>query len=1063
MRITAPAGAKSPFGGQSMQEVCDRLGPTASKNSFLLGTHCDIVKQGVFVTTTHSKSHKAHIRLMEKKMYPVADKRGPISLMHHLVFERSIRSNNDVKWLPRAGTIIGSRENLCNFVEYLTLPSKSKLITGFDILKNGMYWEMWHPQKIYPHPYLDIDIPNVPQNVDFDEIYTHVHRSAQAATSKFKSLCDEQDVPVVVFYNKRPMGDNGHKYSFHLHWPTLVAPSISALGAMVHVINNSVPKKPVWSGDGVSIESSEGINDTKPYGNNSQLFRLPFTGKFGDNTSKLIPICPEQKYSGERGRMTWGFTEQTLNVSDWINKSCTFTTMKDDFTELVIDSIERPILQRREPLPANNVIRARDDDKDMRNSWLNFWTPVLFRFVLPHFVMFRQSQMSTFRVHALTPDPSHIERSIDVLERLVGYLSSYRISLHGDNFCEYDDGHTPYRHKGEDNAISYVVDLSKGKIAQQCQKCRPRHLKWRTFIQEGRLSFHILEGKKSDREASDSVTVNSKSEDVIPFFLSYNIDRILFCKEKKKVMVYNNQSGIWQSASDGNRLLLELVEDMNEAYKEYQRARHSKIADEQFEQWQTANPEADDDKREEAEEKINKECRKQNLKIKNILSLTASQQKDFITALKAYNHPHQRERMETHTHLIPLKDCKCVDVFSWSLQDIKSNFYFTSHLNATLIDLRDDSIQQFTEWQKQVCCGDTEYMTYKFRIFGLSFTMLNFDRAFYMPLGPIGKNGKSSEATLFNEITMSVSPNRGYNLSREYLTKSSQDRKSANSPDTVLIEMSDKCVVIADECRDVPLDGPLIKSFVSGDKANARNLYESERSTIESHFTLWIIGNKSLLIDYTDNALMSRTRFLPYNAQWVPDVAEVKSKLPLPQSLYVFQEDPFFKERVLKNWGDAMVTKCLYELHIFMAALQPRDQNDPTRPAKLVSIPIPSAVQKCTTAQIQKEHPVLAFIQNHLGQTDQRSDYVSVEQVFSQFRLFGRNDNNFKMSRMNKTQFIESLQKQFIELCTDDNNTSYLDGYYLKKEIQQPERDLVEGFSYQPPPLKRLREDDQFI
>ena len=135
----------------------------------------------------------------------------------------------------------------------------------------------------------------------------------------------------------------------------------------------------------------------------------------------------------------------------------------------------------------------------------------------------------------------------------------------------------PYHHKGEDNAISYVVDLSKGKIAQQCHKCRPAHLNWKTFIQAGRLSFSIQDDEQSTRESADSVSVY-KSEDPVQFFLEYFYSEVLYCKEKKQLMVYNKKLGVWHGGSDGNRLLLDLVDLLNDNYKTYMRAKNSKIS-----------------------------------------------------------------------------------------------------------------------------------------------------------------------------------------------------------------------------------------------------------------------------------------------------------------------------------------------------------------------------------------------------------------------------------------------------------------------------------------------------
>ena len=414
-----------------------------------------------------------------------------------------------------------------------------------------------------------------------------------------------------------------------------------------------------------------------------------------------------------------------------------------------------------------------------------------------------------------------------------------------------------------------------------------------------------------------------------------------------------------------------------------------------------------------------------------------------------------------------------MDVYTWALLDTKPEHYFTSFLNASLVDLRDDSVDEFVAWQKQVCCGDDEYLQYKLRIFGLSLTTMNFDRCFYMPLGPVGKNGKSSEATLFNEVTQSITPNRGYTISREYLTKTSQDRKGANAADTVLMEMVGKCIVIADEMRDAPLDDALLKAFVSGDKTSARNLYESERTGMSFKFTLWVIANKTLKIDYTDTALMSRLRVLPYNAQWVAHPAAVKSKMSMPQSLFVFKEDPYFKDKTLRGWGDALVTKSLYELHLFFKSL-PADPHAPDRPLKLVAFPVPAVVRNFTDATIQRMNPVQAFVHKYMVHA--AGETMDIDAVFQQFRQFGRNENNFKITRMNRSFFQEALVKEGVEFKDDADNRPVIFGHVMRGDVpvldrrvdvpasfQQPPPtgNVVDGvYDYQPPAVKRKRDDD---
>jgi hypothetical protein len=1051
--ITVPHGAAPPFAHQSMQEVVDRLGTSANSHKFLAGAPA--LRHGVLVSASTWMKHTAHHDFISTKMLAVADRRGEKSLVAHLSFERAITAGQATRWLPRAGVCIASRENLCAYVA--SLVSNPSSLRGFNINANGLYWEQWHPQRLYVHPYLDIDIPGIPDTAPFHDIFKFVFMAIEKCNAKFALMRDDgvASSSVAIFFNKREV--NGRfKFSFHVHWPELVVPNTTTLGAFVQEIAKGLPMKPKYNEEEGLIEGTESLLDTKPYSCNQQLFRLPYCGKMGNDNAKLVPIRVHQDMLGK-----WSFLPEQGDVAGWISKSCTHTAFNEDYVELRMNFIERgPILHRRDALPASGVIRAIDDSTAIREKWLAFWMPVLRRIVLKNFVVFRQKQMSTLGAAASSPDPDNI--IVENFERLSRYAASFRIEVHGDNFCEYDTGATPYRHKGEDNAISYVVDLSNGKIAQQCHKCRPAHVHWRTFIQTGRLGFFIQSGEESLREGADVASLD-KSQDPVNFFLLYHEEDVLYCKEKKQVMVYNKAVGVWQGGSDGNRLLLKLVDALNSNYQVYRRSRNSKIADEKIAQFLRENAAATNEEKEKGAAKLTDDCRKANAKTPNLWQLTMAQRTDLIAKLRHYDHPNERETMESFHHLIPLNNCKCVDIYTFAVYDIKPEHYFTSTLNGSIIDLRDETVTDFMAWQNNVCCGDQEYITWKYRIMGLSLTLMNFDRSTYIPLGPIGRNGKSSEAALFNAVTMSKTPNRGYNLSREYLTKTSQDKKGANAPDTVLMETSDKCVVVADECRDTPLDGSLIKSFVSGDKASARNLYENERTTITSYFTLWIIANTMLKVDCTDAALVNRLRFMPYNAQWVTDVAGAKKKLGFPANLYIFKEDPYFKDRTLPQWKDAMITKTLYELHLFLKSL-PRDEENPERPSKLESFPVPKAVRDYTRDRVQREHPLLAFIQLHLGQTEDKHAYVAVDVAFQQFRQFGRNENSGKIKYMNRSQFQEGLMKENIDV-EDVGEELRLSGYYIKKDVINRDKpiDVPDNFSYAPPPAKRPRVDESEV
>jgi hypothetical protein len=1032
-----------------MQEVLDRLNFHSMQHKFIVKPF--IINAGVLMTNGGFSTDKGHKKFMVDKLFPIADRVGATSLLRHITFDRAFTNrNNKVKTAnPRGGKLFGSRDGLCDFLgDVFESWGEDHAINPTT---TAFYWESYHPQPMSYHPYVDIDIKTSKDEHKFDDIYKLVNEVVAAMDEIIKSGTSITDVKKLIAMNIRQTGPNVTKWSFHIHWPQVVMDTMTELASLVRSVNSRVPAQP----NGLPLL------DTAVYSSSNQLFRMPFCGKMGDDTAILLPIIPHRHTS----TAPWVARLCKRAKSTIINESCTATLFPANYHRLVWDIVPRSIACA--PVTMVGMVSSEDENNTQYGQWMDFWKPVLREFVVPNFIRFRENMASLLSVACSFPDSENVTiRSIARVER---YPASFRLEVDGDTFCEYDHGATPHTHSFRSNSTSYVVDLHKGRVCQQCVKCRPSVLKWYNFISTCSLKFPIMDGKEADCVADEVVIVNSNTN-IIPFLLKYYKPTIVYARDTKKVYVYDDglnpneptkNTGVWKASSDGNRLLLAKVTELNERYSAYCMARNMHIRDLFVAQYLAQNPDAPPEDITKATDKQNAACKKANGKISLMWKLTIPQRKDLLTSLKTDAHPHHVETMEPNPHVVPMSHGRCVDLYTWIAREISPDDYFVSCLNANLLHLNDNSVEQFVAWQYQVTCGNPEYLKYKLQIMGLSLTLLNFDRAFYMPLGPVGRNGKSSESFLFNQVTMSDSTARGYYMSREYLTNGGQDKKGANAADTVMMELANKCILIADECRDTQLDCALLKALVSGDKASARNLYESERTNVECRGKLWIICNKHLKLDYTDPALMDRLRVMPYNARWVPNPAEVKARTSdLIQRVWIFQDDPHFKTKCLAEWGSAMVTKCLYELHLLLKAL-PRDPDHPERPVKLESIKPPSVVVNATRTLIGHEHPLLNFIRVYLAPVDtgKLSDCVPVDAAFSQFHRFGKNENSIKIKSMNRSQFQSSLLKEDIEAAYGDDGTNYLKGYKMGKEVPNLDRSdncpIQEGAEYIPPAIKR--------
>jgi hypothetical protein len=1051
-----PADAVPPFAenGQSMALVVRRMG---IKYNYNVSTSANILRYGIFLTLNRWNKNANHLAFLAK-LVSISDLRGGISPVRHVCFERPFTKNGKVQRLPRGGKIIGTRDTICKFLAEQIF---SGYKTPIDFIRTSLYWCNYNeaspevPMSV--HPYIDIDINDVSPTATVDMIFPPVYHALQKMNEKIRAATSVDTVRSVIFHNTRESSGGKWKWSFHIHWPDFVLSGNEEMRMVALELKSICPDI-----------------DVGVYANQNQLFRLPFCGKSTSPLSMLRPVIPTKTGDG-----SWTLTSIPVTSVDtlftFINASCTCTRFPGDFTSVVLTSVDRPLLDiDSDSVPVSNQWLLPMNEEAERGSnyraWMTFWVPVLKRFVIPNFLSFRRRQAGDLGVHCAAPTIDMFDFSD--IRRLRNSPGKFHIKATGDAFCEYDSGRTPYYHDVSSNSISYIIDLMNGSIAQFCIQCNMPHKdrNWYKFIPKRSLSFEILDLWRGVNDGNS--IVSPRQPDACQFFVNYFRDTIVYVEDIGAVMIYDDSTGCWVRGRKANQICAAKFRQMNSEYRRYMVAYYCQQKQNDLDKFRELNPSADQDLIDIQEEKLTKICRKNNDKIGDIWNLTLLQTGDIIKLLGSVEHGNCVPQMEPMPNLVPLREKQCIDIFTWTEREIRPDDYFVSVLNASIINMNDDDINEFRSWQSQVCCGDDEYLTYKLRIMGLSLTLFNFDRSFYMPLGPIGRNGKSSECTLFNQVTMSTQPSRGSTISREYLTKQGQDRKGANAADTVLMDMANKTILIADECRDTAIDCALIKTLVSGDTTSARNLYESERTNISPRGCLWVITNKTVKLDYTDTALVNRLRVLPYRAQWVSNPTETKSKMTDAYLKgWVFQDDPYFKDRILPGWNNAMVSICLYELHKFFKSLTP-DPDNPSVPLKLARIPVPGAVRKATKELVQQQHPVLAFVAEFMKKISSVDPYmyVPVNVAFLNFQRYARNSNSLKMKSMNIIHFKEALNREHIDVITTNDGMEVFEHYRLVREVPDMSRDntvVNDGYSYCPPPVtvqptrKRYRDESE--
>ena len=1059
------------FPGATFSSVVDRLAKYATSNHFMTNKSLSVF--GLMATKTASSQKQRD--LCFQKLYHIAPS-TPDSTLTHCVLETTYTKNGEPRRLPRGTTVFGSTANITWAIasSYVS-PSQGFGIKNFTTAEMAAYWESYHVGHIYVHPYVDIDI-KAPPSASFSDVFSSVYPSLVFVQEELVAYGgdggDFDDFHGVVFYCVRPIGDEV-KHSFHVHWPGCVLEDASKMAAIARAAN-------LKCGD---------VLDCAPYSMTKQLFRMPYCGKNGDSSAVLRPITFSEDTSGvfsfqyadvvilqqaltaKSTGDTSSFNEAIQQLADCITKTKTFslTTANLRFVRLP-SAYGASFVTTSIPRPTQHQDAVGVPITSQHNKWLAFWLPVLRWYVLPNFTTCRKRHLNQLGLGIEVPRDDRqlwVTLPTSSFHAIQGFESSFRVDpITTDRFCEYDNREgSPHTHT-EDGVITYTVDLFKGKIAQNCLRCRPRisDLNWYHFIQRGRVDFMpMIPGLQSQLECDEVFTIDkAESAERSVFFLAMNFDTVVMDQSQNNaVLAFREEDGIWIKGSFGNRLLLKLLNDLNERYKQYRRARiHEK----------TQSLLAGNPSEEQAMVAIDA-AKAATDKIPNLWVVTDGDRAKFIDRLQSCpGDVHVVSSMEMFPNLVPLEKGLCVDVFTWEEKKSLSKYYFTSAINASLCDLREPTVDEFVAWQTNVCCGDAEYALWKQWIFALSLTHFNFDRCFYFALGPKGRNGKSSEVKMFADLLLrngSGAPPRGFALTRSYLSEKAQGNQSANGTDTLTIEGMYKTYGVVEEvAANAKLATSTIKQITSGDGLTGRKLFAAESTTVVSKYSLWLVGNKLPPGAWgTDHAFNERARILPYNAQWVTDakVEEERKKDP-DNADYIFVEDSNFVTDVVTSsaWRNAAVTKCLRELHLFFKNECDFDHAI-GRPTRMKSFPVPRVVREHTDAHITSQHPLLTFIRRYLQGPDKRypeKECATLQEAFQELQAFAQIENTNRFRYMDKAGFEQSLvsEKISVKHLSSSPEVKYLVGYKLieggvpRGKFSRPftEIENYEGVSYTP-------------
>lgn len=455
--------------------------------------------------------------------------------------------------------------------------------------------------------------------------------------------------------------------------------------------------------------------DNKVY-TNGRLMRGPFFGKGGDKAAILYPTTFTED---EENNWT---KEVVLEFDADIFKSFNITPYAWDigitFHTCRAQGKSRPAAVGHKAAVLLNAPDPRFD----------FMEPLLNSLILPRIQQHRRQMLASLQQGGVG-----LEAGVPVSqykttqwERNTQFDGQYSIVVTGDTFCEHDDsGSTPYYHARQKTKL--VVDLQHGFYKQMCYTCPHAPAKYSIFTVND-----VLVGEYGSMSPRVLDIVGQKGG---ALFLRYYEDDMMFnpLHNNQEFVVYDDKTKLW-CAENSTYMVVAKTHDFTRKYQQYR----AKVFDANF-LFRLGQCEGN-------EKKIAKlKAERQALLVIGVVHPTADiLVKGLKTLYQSVFGKFSTMKLNTCNTLVPMRDGTCYDVVNDIIVPRTKDMMFTSMLSDTIKDTTfDDDCKEIKSWFLEVARGRDSLSTYLKRVFGLVMTSLDIDRAFYVLLGILGRNGKT--------------------------------------------------------------------------------------------------------------------------------------------------------------------------------------------------------------------------------------------------------------------------------------------------------------------------------
>ncbi len=931
-----------------------------------------------------------------KKMYPVVEGTTNMGVIVH----ESVNM--------RGFHVLGDDDDLAKlWIDFFEGKSGSR---GFSFHDKAVCWTAMVPDSVYV-PYVDLDEKGTSE-ADLHRVITErVQPTISAINGRFRTMGVASDPPSQIFFNWRKNADGTLKFSFHIHWYTLGFQSIAGFKNMLLSIVE-LPRRLAWEKSGVVWQVTEDLTkcllDTTVYSGRKQLFRGPYCGKMGRADAVLRPVLLGVGQDTGKWR---AFPDMSVSPVEFLLRARIATSRFTTAQQMISfsDSGVAPERTLTVPVP----LPACERSANMQP----FLLPLLLNFILPCWQNYRKSRLMSMKVGrgAVVPvDNIKLVKNIPH-ERKPGVR---HLAVDGDTFCEMDDNHFHSSHNRR--VIGIRIDFVNCVILQTCFACQKDSQKY-YFLHNPNNEVRIETEQNSKFTCISHWGVESN---IHQFLLDYYPDRFRYHRESAMVWVFDDETKCWRSGVAASMLAGKLIDKLNRLYCCYIQSKKHVIVQNQLTKFRYVDrPGADteDVQKMKYEGKIFDEARKFVNAHKQIIKCTPAIRTNVVDAMRSYVVKREIEQFEPFPHLIPMRTGMCLNVFTNEVEEMTSEHFFTSVVDAEVIPLTNSDVKDVNDWFSEISTGDEEKAKYLKRVAGYMLTFLVHDRKFYTLKGN-GKNGKGT----FKQFLLNIlkgpagSEPRFKNLNQNFWEKRGLSSPESASPEAY--DMMNKAVYYTDDMDRVGIDSCKVKRVVAAEPMSARTLWGKPITVIPRGKVLW---SSNFIPDGpgNDNAYWERAILLIFLTKYVADKSKVN------RLTFHFLQDETRMRSILDK-KDAFFTIVTTALHVYYRTL-PFDPNT-GEPVSLTPIPVPKSVEAAGVEARETQFPLASFMREHTVESKHPLEYVTIEKLFQNYSTFLDNMNERKVRN-------ETTQVAFVRLLSSalDINCSHthVDQVKLSKPV----------------------------